>query len=1841
MNKVKQEKKGPGKIKNLPGRPRSKLKKTKELNRFNLDISDFKKLNFVSSDSMLRKRCPNYFAKCPRVTLSRLSTNNVNNQSRNAFDIFDSNMQGLDNIKLLSPENIESKVRSDLLTETEKSTVKSTNTSRKIQEGNASEKTQTRENQIALSNNIVTELDVTNLKLTFKNLINHKSSSATGGDEISSCEHSGEKMQPVLSSDEITITDKTEDINIIYDDNQNKNAGKENDSCLSEKQNNNNATRVLSNDTSFSETYGNYSKDNIINQSDTLVNLQEEKQSETNQNCEQPTLSEIVTNAASQTVHSSPPPVLLAVNSVDTSSKIKDVPYMCANSKVDEELPKTNATKLQSDEQISEIELNQEEVDTDLQCTTLNIYVVEENISRGQDTATEAIVPLEKDPDKGRAKSNDVSDERTECCMQVGVENQPGSTSNTNEEISSSSVCHLEEPPKRSLPKPPKNDKKQTIIKKEHEEIILRKPLYQHDGYDSDATMIYDEEEDKSARIVSRKGSECNPLKIKQTQQLLRLKSKIEQSAENRHEIVKTPETMECIESLYPTFRGENLDNSDDLSNKTSSDIDENHLYIAEPCETADDVNSVSKIREYNSDKKKEKHFKPINKIRIALKQKDKKHEHSKYHIQNKEKHNGGIKLAANKWEEVITSCDAVIVTDLTISRGIAKKHSEKTNKKNKSTSPKTKKTERKRKHDTQDDMVLKNINKIFPKPRRKRTKDEDDLPKILPPKRRRQEKGHLIVDSKSDMDRIKQEFPQFNWLEKKYRDQNKDDKKDSDGLDISNIEKTLDICNSENIYPPETTLQDINKNPQETTQQNEKSSLSESTQQNEKSSPSESTQQYLNSAVEGNDKTVFSNIEDNDQIQFDNSRPRHANNNENSDENSTTESISHAESNTDVQMTVNENEVADSEVTSVVMNEEIENVEADVESVEVHSITTTSVPSCYIESEICLEDTMDQSHHTITTEPSNDSDKGYENTFHMNDDAFSGSINLIMQSEETIVGSPSNLLKQNNDETLNTNDVHANSKEVERSSIPTNESCGMDITKEAINANVSNISESMQQLEPTIPTTSVVISTAALGVTKNTNSTHSFATSCSEELSKHSKDLSTEPLSHSSASAQIPTDSSNTVSSCISTCHSVDSCVASRYSPSVENNQIQENIQDNIATLEPVNKKQRTSEITSIKTKDYHKNIPPLVPVSSVTKPNKPIFSKSRLLGPEVEATYNDIKQLKHELEMRNREAGQMMMLLKEKEEMLRNLLLSSPLGPNKRPIPASGINLTNRVNVSSNDGQLQVIQSSCKAAASKIFTSSGQKNKVPPPAHSCKKEDTKEILRTLEINSITVPHDIRATGPFSSRQRPLSPPTRFKGASMPGPLTAAHAQKPFEVPGKLITVKNERSKSQGSEVTSISDTSTSRAVSAPARDSHLCSPINLQQQFGNPCNLTTNSTIQTSFQSAISPTQVQPHVVTTPQTRPQRMISSTPATKQTKTSAKGNKNTESAIQQELSEAIRRRQNQERLEQDYQQFKITKPPMMNNTQKPNAITKPSFPDTNNFEMHKHKLISENGPGIVPAARSSMHTISKSGNPPQYAGGQLLTVLQRSPHHGEANGRPNNPVSSTRPSINPAHLPHSVRLIGAATVPSNQIIRGNDPRRTIPTLYQTPQMHYQLSPVAVSNNAPRAQNIHMQPGMISPNAMSHRGYHEGPKSFHSPPAQFQAAQNIQNHQILVPVSAHQQMVHQTPESAARFQQVHQAKLQQTIQQQQENCSPDMLNVKAQGMIPNSQVVQGSGMPQQEAGSKAQHIFGNCIMCGKFSLYLCSTCQSIWYCSQQCQLKHWTTHQHECKYTTTK
>ncbi|XP_022340606.2 uncharacterized protein LOC111135135 isoform X8 [Crassostrea virginica] len=63
--------------------------------------------------------------------------------------------------------------------------------------------------------------------------------------------------------------------------------------------------------------------------------------------------------------------------------------------------------------------------------------------------------------------------------------------------------------------------------------------------------------------------------------------------------------------------------------------------------------------------------------------------------------------------------------------------------------------------------------------------------------------------------------------------------------------------------------------------------------------------------------------------------------------------------------------------------------------------------------------------------------------------------------------------------------------------------------------------------------------------------------------------------------------------------------------------------------------------------------------------------------------------------------------------------------------------------------------------------------------------------------------------------------------------------------------------------------------------------------------------------------------------------------------------------------------------------------------------------------------------------------------------------------------------------------------------------------------------------------------------------------------------------------------------------------------------------------------PSTEVVYPQ-ISQQSQPSMHLNVNGKCIVCSKFALYLCSKCQQFWYCSPQCQLKHWVTHQHNCK-----
>ncbi|XP_069134954.1 serine-rich adhesin for platelets-like isoform X1 [Argopecten irradians] len=52
--------------------------------------------------------------------------------------------------------------------------------------------------------------------------------------------------------------------------------------------------------------------------------------------------------------------------------------------------------------------------------------------------------------------------------------------------------------------------------------------------------------------------------------------------------------------------------------------------------------------------------------------------------------------------------------------------------------------------------------------------------------------------------------------------------------------------------------------------------------------------------------------------------------------------------------------------------------------------------------------------------------------------------------------------------------------------------------------------------------------------------------------------------------------------------------------------------------------------------------------------------------------------------------------------------------------------------------------------------------------------------------------------------------------------------------------------------------------------------------------------------------------------------------------------------------------------------------------------------------------------------------------------------------------------------------------------------------------------------------------------------------------------------------------------------------------------------------------------------QRDNPPHLQQINGNCKVCGKSAMFLCSSCKQVWYCSQTCQLNHWVSHSHECK-----
>lgn len=57
--------------------------------------------------------------------------------------------------------------------------------------------------------------------------------------------------------------------------------------------------------------------------------------------------------------------------------------------------------------------------------------------------------------------------------------------------------------------------------------------------------------------------------------------------------------------------------------------------------------------------------------------------------------------------------------------------------------------------------------------------------------------------------------------------------------------------------------------------------------------------------------------------------------------------------------------------------------------------------------------------------------------------------------------------------------------------------------------------------------------------------------------------------------------------------------------------------------------------------------------------------------------------------------------------------------------------------------------------------------------------------------------------------------------------------------------------------------------------------------------------------------------------------------------------------------------------------------------------------------------------------------------------------------------------------------------------------------------------------------------------------------------------------------------------------------------------------------------------QGHMASNPQKSQPAKEEFSKCALCGKYAQFLCSGCQSVWYCGPQCQKSNWNNHSSHC------
>ncbi|XP_061196754.1 uncharacterized protein LOC133205028 [Saccostrea echinata] len=491
------------------------------------------------------------------------------------------------------------------------------------------------------------------------------------------------------------------------------------------------------------------------------------------------------------------------------------------------------------------------------------------------------------------------------------------------------------------------------------------------------------------------------------------------------------------------------------------------------------------------------------------------------------------------------------------------------------------------------------------------------------------------------------------------------------------------------------------------------------------------------------------------------------------------------------------------------------------------------------------------------------------------------------------------------------------------------------------------------------------------------------------------------------------------------------------------------------------------------------------------------------------------------------------------------------------------------------------------------------------PPPAHQRPKQNIRELLDKMDRSHSQTPIDCSTFSAFSARKTPLHSPN----ASMSGkPPTSAHTY--THVPSVRNDDPNSETGIIQGNVPPAHETEQSgaiRASSAPV----ICNRTSLDKQSTVPdIRVSVSNRVNTVISNSRLCNGSKPGVNTP---RPSEAYIDL---------SQSSKDSEREIQRELSRALAvKRQKQDSSAK-------------HDVYKSKEITVNRLHHQNGEPFGTRQTIQPSNPQLMLSAKSK----EIRGYPQNTYTQQLVRPVSYATITNSQNLNTEKTVSGAyRQNIPGMMRPHAVRLLGATAVGNVQ--QTLDGRQAFTSYASTIPLNTFPNTGSIRQGTP----IRQVQGIVSPTQP------------HVRPPLSSGAAPLENGQLLrhIPITAAR-----TIDDIQKAPYVQQAAISSTGQPSMRpqgylrplapinSAKPQVGALKSSNNTKmrsdNTEILLNSSQQQQQQLHHHQqtnmhmNINGKCIVCSKFALYLCSNCQQFWYCSPQCQLKHWVNHQHHCK-----